>query len=62
MHFDCINGFLNSIKEIIWQTEAIYRCPLTDLYDFRPHLCFNFLNALIMIERMFYTKLDFLLQ
>ena len=28
MHFDCVNGFLNSIKEIIWQTEAIYRCPL----------------------------------
>ena len=22
MHFDCVNGFLNSIKEIIWQTEA----------------------------------------
>ena len=29
IHFDCVNGFLNSIKEIIWQTEAIYRCPLT---------------------------------
>ena len=29
MHFDCVNGFLNSIKEIIWQTEAIYRYPLT---------------------------------
>ena len=28
IHFDCVNGFLNSIKEIIWQTEAIYRCPL----------------------------------
>ena len=28
-HFDCVNGFLNPIKEIIWQTEAIYRCPLT---------------------------------
>ena len=28
MHFDCVNGCLNSIKEIIWQTEAIYRCPL----------------------------------
>ena len=28
MHFDCVNGFLNSIKEIIWQTEAIYRYPL----------------------------------
>ena len=28
MHFDCVNGFLNSIKEIIWQTEAVYRCPL----------------------------------
>ena len=31
MHFDCVNGFLNSIKEIIWQTEAIYHCPLTQL-------------------------------
>ena len=30
MRFDCVNGFLNSIKEIIWQTEAIYRCPLMD--------------------------------
>ena len=29
LHFDCVNGFLNSIKEIIWQIEAIYRCPLT---------------------------------
>ena len=29
MHFDCENGFLNSIKEIIWQTEAKYRCPLS---------------------------------
>ena len=28
IHFDCVNGFLNSIKEIVWQTEAIYRCPL----------------------------------
>ena len=28
MHFDCVNGFLNSIKEIIWQTEVIYRYPL----------------------------------
>ena len=28
IHFDCVNGFLNSIKEIIWQTEATYRCPL----------------------------------
>ena len=28
MHFDCVNGFLNSIKEIKWQTEAIYRCAL----------------------------------
>ena len=31
MHFDCVNGFLNSIKEIIRQTEAIYRCPLNKL-------------------------------
>ena len=29
IHFDCVNGFLNSIKEIIWQTEAIYCCPST---------------------------------
>ena len=29
MHFDCVYGFLNSIKEIIWQTEAIYQCPLS---------------------------------
>ena len=28
MRFDCVHGFLNSIKEIIWQTEAIYRYPL----------------------------------
>ena len=28
IHFDCVNGFLNSIKEIIWQTGAIYCCPL----------------------------------
>ena len=28
VHFDCVNGFLNSIKEIIWQTVATYRCPL----------------------------------
>ena len=36
IHFDCVNGFLNSIKEIIWQTEATYRCPLSlhDLYKF----------------------------
>ena len=31
IHFDCVNGFLNSIKEIIWQTEAIYRCPLVEV-------------------------------
>ena len=30
VHFDRVNVFLNSIKEIIWQTEAIYRCPLKD--------------------------------
>ena len=29
IHFDCVNSFLNSIKEILWQTEATYRCPLT---------------------------------
>ena len=29
MHFDCVDGFLNSIKEIIWQTEAIYHYPLS---------------------------------
>ena len=34
MYFDCVNGFLNSIKEIIWQTEAIYRCPLTKCTKF----------------------------
>ena len=28
IHFDCVNGFLNSIKEMIWQTEVIYHCPL----------------------------------
>ena len=28
IHFDCVNGFLNSIKEIIWQTEAVYCCLL----------------------------------
>ena len=37
MHFDCVNGFLNSIKEIIWQTEAIYCCPLR-LYIKSDHL------------------------
>ena len=46
MHFDCVNGFLNSIKEIIWQTEAIYRCPLMTLLCFSGSLfwdaCINF--------------------
>ena len=36
IHFDYVNGFLYSIKEIIWQTEAIYRCPLTDQGTFTP--------------------------
>ena len=31
IHFHCVNGFLNWIKEIIWQTEAINRCPLKNL-------------------------------
>ena len=31
IHFDCVNGFLNSIKEIIWQTEVINRCPLNTI-------------------------------
>ena len=57
MHFDCVNGFLNSIKEIIWQTEAIYRCPLNKLeqdnvkHDPRPfettltyHVCRKVIN------------------
>ena len=33
IHFDCVNGFLNSIKEIIWQTEAIYCCPLIGILN-----------------------------
>ena len=33
MHFDCVNGFLNFIKEIILQTEAICCCPLKLLYS-----------------------------
>ena len=41
MHFDFVNGFLNSIKEIIWQTEAIYRCPLIKvrIYKIPLHIC-----------------------
>ena len=36
IHFDCVNGFLNSIKEIIWQTEAIYCCPLIEVPYLHP--------------------------
>ena len=49
IHFDCVNGFLNSIKEIIWQTEATYCCPLI-LSQFHTSLTWNTDESCITIE------------
>ena len=54
MHFDCVNGFLNFIKEIIWQTEVIYRCPLSVFKDWkRGFVCSSHMEFVHVLTILF---------